>query len=47
MFLEAVGINLFRAIVDKLYDLYKQSPKNLRELQKAAVAVGEEVVKIG
>lgn len=39
--------NHFRSFLDKLYSLYSQSPKNLRELDKAAESVGTQLRKIG
>ena len=44
---EVVGVNYFRAFMDKLYALYSQSPKNMRELEEHAKDVGEQVLKIG
>ena len=42
-----VGVNYFPDFMDKLYALYCQSPKNMRELEKHARDVGDQVSKIG
>ena len=43
---EVVEINYFRDFIDKLYALYSQSPKNMRELEEHARDVGDQVLKI-
>lgn len=42
-----VETNHFTSFLDKLYCLYSQSPKNLRELDEAASVVGTQLRKIG
>ena len=39
---EVVGVNYFRDFMDKLFALYSQLPKNMRELEEHARDVGDQ-----
>lgn len=44
---EVNGVNHFQIFMDKLYSLYSQSPKNQREIETCATALGVEIKRIG
>lgn len=41
------GLNHFQSFIEKLYNTYSMSPKNVRALQECSSALGKQVLKIG
>ncbi|XP_028410502.1 E3 SUMO-protein ligase KIAA1586-like [Dendronephthya gigantea] len=44
---ELTGINHFKIFVERLYSIYSQSPKNVRELREVAKSLDVQLLKIG
>jgi len=44
---EVNGVNHFQCFFEKLYSLYHQSPKNMRELKECAESLEQRILKIG
>lgn len=44
---EVSGVNHFKIFMDKIRNIYSNSPKNSRQLAEVAKSLEEEMVKIG